>query len=295
MDTTPLQGAPRTPRRSRGPVAALALAFLIATPFGIPAVFASTTPRSASATPSGEPVNGSIPTGPVFNDVTLTLGRPNGGFSSVPGMYPPDTSGPSAATIGDISVTGLRTDLGRPNGGFSSVPGMYPPDTSGPSAATIGQAPGVALHGADLASVRAATARFHNIATAEAAGYQLPAAGVPLHECIMSLDGKGGMGFHYINSSLLDAKVQATRPESVIYAPDSHGKLRLVAVEYVVFQSDWVAAHGQTTPKLFGRKFMLVAAPNRYNIPAFFELHAWIWHANPAGMFEDFNPTVSCG
>jgi hypothetical protein len=23
-------------------------------------------------------------------------------------------------------------------------------------------------------------------------------------------------------------------------------------------------------------------------------LHAWIWQNNPAGMFEDWNPTVSC-
>jgi hypothetical protein len=23
-------------------------------------------------------------------------------------------------------------------------------------------------------------------------------------------------------------------------------------------------------------------------------LHAWIWQHNPAGMFEDWNPTVTC-
>ena len=35
-------------------------------------------------------------------------------------------------------------------------------------------------------------------------------------------------------------------------------------------------------------------AGNRYNLPDFYELHAWIWKHNPSGMFEDWNPTVSC-
>jgi len=81
----------------------------------------------------------------------------------------------------------------------------------------------------------------------------------------------------------------------VIYAPDKHGRLRLVAVEYVVFQADWVAAHGAATPELLGQPLTLVPEGNRYDIPAFFELHAWIWQANPAGTFTDFNPNVKCG
>ena len=44
----------------------------------------------------------------------------------------------------------------------------------------------------------------------------------------------------------------------------------------------------------FGRQFELVKAGNRYGLPAFYELHAWIWEHNPRGMFEDWNPRVSC-
>jgi hypothetical protein len=37
-----------------------------------------------------------------------------------------------------------------------------------------------------------------------------------------------------------------------------------------------------------------VGAPNRYGLPAFYELHVWAWKTNPSGMFADWNPRVSC-
>lgn len=160
---------------------------------------------------------------------------------------------------------------------------------------SLSQALGVSAGQADLAAVRAATVQYHDVANAQAAGYGLLPAGVPLHECIMALDGSGGMGFHFINGNLLDAELDAAHPESVIYAPDRQGRLRLVAVEYVVFEADWFAAHGSTWPELLGQPLTLVPAGNRYDIPAFYELHAWIWQGNPAGTFTDFNPNVSCG
>ena len=47
-------------------------------------------------------------------------------------------------------------------------------------------------------------------------------------------------------------------------------------------------------PSLFGQEFELVATPNRYGLPPFYELHAWLWKHNPSGMFNDWNPRVSC-
>jgi hypothetical protein len=151
----------------------------------------------------------------------------------------------------------------------------------------------------DLDAARAATARFNSMNQASKAGYGLLPEGLPLHECIMSLDGSAGMGFHYINGNLLDATLDPLNPEALIYAPDDNGQLRLVAVEYVSFQADWEAANGPAVlgtnwPSLLGEDMTLVPAPNRYEIPAFFELHAWIWEENPVGTFEDFNPDVSC-
>jgi hypothetical protein len=43
-----------------------------------------------------------------------------------------------------------------------------------------------------------------------------------------------------------------------------------------------------------GQVFNYVGAPNRYRLPAFYELHVWAWRHNPAGMFADWNPNVAC-
>ena len=149
-------------------------------------------------------------------------------------------------------------------------------------------------HGKAFAEVRAATARFASLKQAAKAGYGLPPAPAPLHECISSFDGSGAMGFHYINGNLLDTTVDPTKPEALVYAPDANGKLHLVALEYVVFQAPWIAEHGSEMPSLFGEMFMATPEPNRYAIPAFFSLHLWLYQDNPAGLFTPFNPTVSC-
>jgi hypothetical protein len=102
------------------------------------------------------------------------------------------------------------------------------------------------------------------------------------------------MGIHYVNGALVgDGKVSAATPELVVYEPLAGGRQRLVAAEYVVLQAAWDAQHDEA-PELFGREFELVQAGNRYGLPAFYELHAWLWQHNPAGMFEDWNPRVTC-
>ena len=47
-------------------------------------------------------------------------------------------------------------------------------------------------------------------------------------------------------------------------------------------------------PQLFGRTFSAIPAGNRYGRPDFYELHVWVWKGNPRGVFDDWNPTVSC-
>jgi hypothetical protein len=43
-----------------------------------------------------------------------------------------------------------------------------------------------------------------------------------------------------------------------------------------------------------GQHFQFVGTPNRYRLPAFYELHVWAWRDNRFGTFVDWNPDVSC-
>jgi hypothetical protein len=151
---------------------------------------------------------------------------------------------------------------------------------------------GVAAANDGLDDVRSATAGFHNVDKATGYGEFRDQDGIA---CI-DKPGVGGMGIHYVNGALVgDAAESATAPEALVYEPQPNGRLRLVAVEWVVVQSAWEAAGNTEPPSLFGREFELVDENNRYGLPPFYELHAWIWKHNPRGMFDDWNPTVRCG
>lgn len=129
---------------------------------------------------------------------------------------------------------------------------------------------------AQFASVRQATAAFHVVAKAEAAGYEkfLPCFESP---------GVGGMGQHFADLASLDGTVEVDHPEVLVYEP-ARGGYRLVAVEYVVPQAAWTSAE---PPELFGEHF------HRNDTLGIWALHAWIWRPNPGGMHADFNPQVS--
>jgi hypothetical protein len=144
--------------------------------------------------------------------------------------------------------------------------------------------------GGDLAEVKRATAPYHRLATAEADGFGelFDLEGL---SCIEDAGGRGAMGVHYVNGGrVVDGVIDAAEPEVVLYDL-SAAKPRLLGVEYVVFVDDW---EGSEPPALFGHQFHLVHEGNRYGLPAFYALHAWVWTQNPSGMFADWNPEVSC-
>jgi hypothetical protein len=150
-------------------------------------------------------------------------------------------------------------------------------------------------HGNDhsqLAIARRATAKYHDLNVANNDGYGLftDAAGIA---CI-DMPGMGAMGVHYVKGALVgDGAVDPATPEAVVYAPDEHGRPHLAALEYVVFKADWDANH-DSPPTMFGQTFNFTDAGNRYGLPPFYSLHAWIWKHNPAGTFAMWNPNVSC-
>jgi hypothetical protein len=134
--------------------------------------------------------------------------------------------------------------------------------------------------------VRDATGQFINVNAATAAGYQ------PFLGCVSGPD-HGAMGFHYVNGALVgDGVLDASKPEVLIYEL-SGGALQLVGVEFVVLADPWLASH-TSPPVLEGQSFQFVPSPNRYGLPAHFELHVWAWRDNPNGAFVDWNNKVSC-
>jgi hypothetical protein len=118
------------------------------------------------------------------------------------------------------------------------------------------------------------TARFHSVKVAERHGYE------EFLECFDS--PKGGMGQHYVNMDLLgDGDLDVRRPEAMVYEVKDNGRLKLVAVEWIL------PGDGTEDPPTLLRRHL------HYNSDlGVWVLHAWIWKYNPSGMFADYNPRV---
>lgn len=105
---------------------------------------------------------------------------------------------------------------------------------------------------------------------------------------------EGAMGVHFVNFSLVDGKPEVAAPEALIYEV-KNGRARLVGVEYIVPVAAWQPAAGEPpVPVLEGQVFHFNDSPNRFGLPAFYELHVWAWRDNPNGAFADWNTGVSC-
>src|SRR5690348_14258020 len=138
-------------------------------------------------------------------------------------------------------------------------------------------------------AVREATRQFLDVNNAGPAGYG------PAFGCVSGPD-HGAMGIHYINGALVgDGEIDVAHPEALIYEPEGN-KRRLVGVEYIVDAATWLSNkdHDNLPPVLEGQTFQFIGAPNRFNLPALFELHVWAWRDNPQGAFVDWNNNVSC-
>jgi hypothetical protein len=133
----------------------------------------------------------------------------------------------------------------------------------------------------NLAALRRATARFHDFSTASKAGWS-----TQITPCMTDPGGAGGMGFHYGNTALIDGTVHVERPQLLLYEPKKKGKLRLVAVEYIIPYT--FHARSAAPPVLFGQQFQQVDAFQLWG------LHAWVWENNPRGVFAPWNPRVGC-
>ena len=128
-----------------------------------------------------------------------------------------------------------------------------------------------------IAEVKNATAKFHDLAAAKAAGYtnQYPAG------CARSAEG--AQAFHFLKDALVDGTVELLQPELLMYEPQPNGSMQLVGVDYVV-----PLTASATPPTLLGVPFM------RNEPLGVWALHIWTMRPNPSGMFAAWNPKVSC-
>jgi len=138
--------------------------------------------------------------------------------------------------------------------------------------------------------VRRLTAPYHDHATAADAGWF-----IQLSPCV-AMSGVGGMGYHYGNPEyLMNGILDPLMPEVLLYEPQKNGKLRLVAVEYLVPFGPPEIDGGDPIegdrPYLFGQGFDNSPHVGEHGA---WTLHVWLWRNNPEGIFAEMNPNVSC-
>ncbi len=102
----------------------------------------------------------------------------------------------------------------------------------------------------------------------------------------------GGMGVHFRHVRPVGPVPDPMQPNILVYQPDGD-KLRLVAAEWLIPLATGI----KERPQLFGRPFdgpmeghhPLMPLANHH-----YDLHVWLWKANPAGLFSPTNPAVKC-
>jgi hypothetical protein len=141
-----------------------------------------------------------------------------------------------------------------------------------------GSASQTAVPGLDL--LEAATRPFMQLEAAVEAGY---AATVP--NCLVH-EHHGAMGYHHTNPRFMDAVVDVSKPEILLYERLGD-EYRLNGVEFIVPYRAW--PRDSHPPRALGQVML-----QEDNLQ-FWYLHVWVWRPNPDGLFANFHPQVRCG
>ena len=148
-----------------------------------------------------------------------------------------------------------------------------------------------------LAAAKRATAKYRDVHAAEADGYRQVTQFIP------------GLGLHLAKLSLLNHGFDPVHPPVLLYEPTSGGGLRLAGVAYSIPAGDvppvgfpggddvWhyhtnlcflLTGEVTITPDAAACK----AKHGVFQARTAWLLHAWIWEANPKGVFTESNPRV---
>ena len=133
-----------------------------------------------------------------------------------------------------------------------------------------------------------ATRRFRDVKRAVAAGY------LPTKDCVP------GMGLHYVHPArAADTNIDPTLPEMLVYTRAADGSVHLAALEYFRADADGNVTSADDRPTLFGHPFDGPMAghplpPGQPPMPVHYDLHVWLYQANPSGELKSENPKVNC-
>ena len=103
----------------------------------------------------------------------------------------------------------------------------------------------------------------------------------------------GAMGIHFLNPALVGPTPDPKRPALLLYEPDAHGKLKLIGAEWFVPLATGI----KERPQLFGHPFDGPMEGHEPLLPQglhHYDLHVWLWKANPVRLFSPTNPSVKC-
>ena len=165
-----------------------------------------------------------------------------------------------------------------------------------------------------LEEIRAATEKYQDPEVALADGYIRE----PMNLCTHAGDEDlpphvGAMGIHFFRPDLLgitaaEPRVNGNgihtdflRPSILVYHTTADGTLKLGAVENLVWEQAWKEAGNEGPPEFHGFRYfhridnpVTTYADEAHLFEPHYELHMWLYEENPAGVFAQFNPRVSC-
>jgi hypothetical protein len=192
------------------------------------------------------------------------------------------------------------------------IAGCSPAPDAAPPAADVTAARAAAGE-PSLDAVREATERYRDVDVALAEGYlRDPTNTCETAEMMGQPAAAGAMGIHYFRPDLLgitrtEPRIDGTgthtdflRPAILIYGPQADGSLELVAVENLVFMEAWSAAGHGAPPSFHGVAWdrmvddPATAVDEAHGFESHYDRHVWIYRENPNGVFEQFNPAVTC-
>lgn len=122
----------------------------------------------------------------------------------------------------------------------------------------------------------------------------------------------GAMGYHVVNRQMLGiingatpingtgTDAGANPPPVLLYEKQTDGSFKLVGIELLVFAQAWHGAGFKKAPKYRARDFDFMednpATPRdeAHGFAPHYDLHLWIFEPNPAGLYAQFNPNVTC-